>query len=59
MRPLIALLVATGCGATQLGVANYEDPRTNDAPHRHNDDTITLPDDEAAVTEVRVQRARG
>ncbi|HEY1959759.1 MAG TPA: serine protease [Polyangiaceae bacterium] len=48
MRTL-ALVVLAGCGATQIGVANYEDPRTSDAPHRHNDDTITLPDDEAAV----------
>ena len=51
MRPLIALLVATGCGATQLGVANYEDPRTTGgAVHHHNDETIGLPDDES-VTE--------
>src|SRR6478672_2138103 len=46
-----ALLVATGCGATQLGVANYEDPRTTGGSvHQHNDETIGLPDDES-VTE--------
>src|SRR5438132_52851 len=51
MRPLLALLLATACGATQLGVANYEDPRTTGAGvHQHNDETIGLPDDES-VTE--------
>src|SRR4051812_48902286 len=44
-------LIATGCGATQLGVANYEDPRTTGSTvHQHNDDTIGLPADES-VTE--------
>ncbi len=39
------------CGATQLGVANYEDPRTSGGgSHQHNDDTIDLPEDES-VTE--------
>jgi len=47
---LVPALLLCGCGATQLGVANYEDPRTTGAPiHQHNDDTIGLPDDEAIV----------
>ncbi len=50
MRLVPALLLCLGCGATQLGVANYEDPRTTGAPlHQHNDDTIGLPDDESVV----------
>ncbi len=52
MRFFVGLLVtASACGATQIGVANYDDPRTNNtSSHQHNDDTISLPDDES-VTE--------
>ncbi len=50
MRVVTTLLLCVGCGATQLGVANYEDPRTTSASvHQHNDDTIGLPDDESVV----------
>lgn len=52
MRWMFVVLLG-GCGATQIGVANYDDPRTatTSAPmHQHNDDTINLPDDET-VTE--------
>jgi Trypsin len=50
MRVILLLVVLASCGATQLGVANYEDPRTaGGGPHRHNDDTIDLPDDESAA----------
>jgi len=45
-------LVMGACGATQIGVANYDDPRTatTSAPlHQHNDDTIDLPNDEANI----------
>jgi hypothetical protein len=49
MRAIAAAMVLAGCGATQIGVANYEDPRTSAAPHHHYDDTITLPNDESAV----------
>jgi len=46
-----AVVGAWACGATQLGVANYEDPRTSGtSAHQHNDDTIDLPEDES-VTE--------
>lgn len=48
-----SLLILVGCGATQIGLANYQDPRTSTSGaslHQHNDDTINLPDDET-VTE--------
>jgi hypothetical protein len=48
MRPAV-LVVLTACGATQIGIANYEDPRTEGGAHRHNDDTIALPDDATNV----------
>jgi hypothetical protein len=46
------LLLSGACGATQLGIANYEDPTTSTSGtniHRHNDNTIDLPDDETAT----------
>jgi hypothetical protein len=44
------VICLSACGATQLGVANYEDPRTTGGNlHQHNDDTIALPDDESNV----------
>jgi hypothetical protein len=49
MRAVTALLLCVGCGATQIRIADYEDPRTAGALHRHNDDTIDLPNDETAV----------
>jgi hypothetical protein len=48
----VAAVVLGACGATQLGIANYEDPTTTTSGtsiHRHNDDTINLPDDETTT----------
>jgi hypothetical protein len=48
----VFVLLSGACGATQLGVANYEDPRTSTSGanfHQHNDNTIDLPDDETAA----------
>jgi hypothetical protein len=49
----VALALVIGCGATQLGVANYEDPKAQGAAtsvaHAHNDSTIELPSDEQVV----------
>ncbi len=53
MVGIAALACGVACGATQIGLANYEDPHTatTSAPlHQHNDDTIDLPNDET-VTE--------
>ena len=50
MRARVLLGLLCSCGATQLGVANYEDPRTTAGTvHQHNDDTIDLPEDEATI----------
>jgi len=53
-RGLYALSFLTvACGATQLGIANYEDPKAQGAAtsvaHTHNDSTIELPADEQVV----------
>lgn len=53
-RVLVGLsVVGLGCGATQLGVANYEDPKVQGSAtsvaHTHNDATIELPSDEQIV----------
>src|SRR5512143_3151973 len=53
-RCLYALsFVTVACGATQLGIANYEDPKAQGSAtsvaHTHNDSTIELPSDEQVV----------
>ena len=48
----VFVLLLGACGATQLGIANYEDPTTSTSGtniHRHNDNTIDLPDDESTT----------
>lgn len=51
MRTWVLVVCACACGG-QIGIANTLPPDTNGGggdPHRHNDDTIALPDDEANV----------
>ncbi len=54
LRGALWVLPLTACGATQLGIANYEDPKSQgtatSVAHSHFDTTIELPADEQ-VTE--------